>query len=166
MGARALIWLTVAGALAGCGLFGGDPQPSGREEALEKAREEAEEHADARFLAAYGGTFFRVNVRYVPMLDESVIAVREGMGEAQDEGWQIVTVRPSIDLEPGTNFADPVFETVAVAIAREVQGIDGICKGGQAMRVSTDGEGDVRTLYRSNRQVWVVFALCPEQVGG
>ena len=152
--------------LAGCA-GSGDGVAPGAEAAVNGSgpRPKAMRHPDARFLVNYGPSLFRVNVRYVPLIDESVIALREGAGEAREEGWPTLSVEPGDDFRPGTNFADPSYEAVAVDIARAVQDAGGICEEGQPMTVSTGDAGEVRTLFRSNRRVWVVFALCPGQVG-
>ncbi|MEO1533388.1 MAG: hypothetical protein AAFU72_14560, partial [Pseudomonadota bacterium] len=65
-----------------------------------------------------------------------------------------------------TNFADETYETYVIEMAKAVQAVGGICQEGQDVLMATNREGDVRTTYRRNRQVWVVFALCPEQVSG
>jgi hypothetical protein len=163
---RALLpGLCALGLLAGCAGAGDGVAPKA-EAAVDGSgqRPKAMDHPDARFLVDYGSALFRVNVRYVPLIDESVIALREGAGEARDEGWQMLEVEPDAAFRPGTNFADPSYEEVAVDIARAVQGRGGICGEGQTMTVETGDAGEVRTLFRSNRRVWVVFALCPQQV--
>ncbi|MEM6944269.1 MAG: hypothetical protein AAF565_11020 [Pseudomonadota bacterium] len=144
--------------LAACG--GGSDGP----ETAPQPRPKAMQHPDARFLIDYGGAYYRVNVRYVEVIDESVIAVREGVGEALVENWARVTLPPNPDFDPSTNFADEAYETYVVEMARAVQAVGGVCEQGQNVEMAKNREGDVRTTYRRNRRVWVVFALCPEQV--
>lgn len=124
------------------------------------------EHPEAKFLVDYGGASFRVNVRYVPLIDESVIAVREGRGEAAAEGWAKLRLEAAEDFSRVSNFADDRYRDFIIDMAGAVQEEGGICTDGSTIRMSTDRDGEVRTIYRSNRQVWVVFALCPEQVVG
>ncbi|MEM6421804.1 MAG: hypothetical protein AAF698_04375 [Pseudomonadota bacterium] len=145
-------------AIAGCG--------GGPDHGAEKAKLQAVEHPDAEYLVQYGGSSFRVNVRYVPLIDESVIAVREGRGEAVDEEWPILNVSAPEKFNRVTNFADDRYRDFVIDIAGAVQEMGGICSDGSSIKMSTNSDGEVRTLYRSNRQVWVVFALCPEQVRG
>ncbi|MEO0823611.1 MAG: hypothetical protein AAF074_24735 [Pseudomonadota bacterium] len=147
-------------ALSACSWFGSSSQAP-VESGQPKPR--AVQHPEAQFLVSYGTAFFRVNVRYVPLIDESVIAVREGVGEAVEQGWRTLQVAPSPEFRPGVNFADSSYEDVVVEIAGEVQAAGGICAEGQSISMATNRDGEIRTLYRSNRQVWVVFALCPEQ---
>ncbi|MGF1553008.1 MAG: hypothetical protein ACFBWO_10985 [Paracoccaceae bacterium] len=155
-------------ALAGCA---SGPAPTGRSPAADEAGAaasvEAGEHEDARFLVDYAGMPFRVNVRYVALIDESVIAVRRGAGEAAAEGWPTISVEAGAPV-PGrrVNYADERYEPVVLAIANAVQAEGGICENGASIEMARDDAGEVRTLHRSNRQVWVVFALCPEQIDG
>ncbi|MEM1345607.1 MAG: hypothetical protein AAGI34_13650 [Pseudomonadota bacterium] len=157
--------LVLALAVAACGA----PQPSGKDDALAAARErraqeareaEATRHPEARFLVDYGGAAFRVNVRYVALIDESVIAVRRGAKNTQ--GWQRLAITPGVAIPEDTPFGDPIFARVAVDIADSVQKQPPICTDGQTMRLATDENDEARTLYRQARRVWVVFALCPE----
>lgn len=125
---------------------------------------DAAEHPDARFLVDYGGNPFRVIVRYVPLIEESVIAVQKGHGDGTSPEWRSLVVPANPSFDPGLNFADGAYETYAIEIARAVQAEGGICEQGQDIDMATDADGDVRTTFRRNRKVWVVFALCPERV--
>ncbi|MEM9784666.1 MAG: hypothetical protein AAF899_19620 [Pseudomonadota bacterium] len=145
-----------ASALAACG-FGGPPKPMA--EGAEKMT--AMPHPDAQYLVKYGGESFRVNVRYVPLIDESVIAVRQGIGEAHDENWPSLNVGARKDFSRVMNYADDAYRDHVVEIAGAVQAKGGICADGASIAMAKNRDGDVRTLYRRNRQVWVVFALCP-----
>ncbi|MEL6209363.1 MAG: hypothetical protein AAFR44_04140, partial [Pseudomonadota bacterium] len=100
MSARTCRPLALASALllAACG--GGDDRPP------PAPKPEAMEHPEAKFLVDYGGASFRVNVRYVPLIDESVIAVREGRGEAAAEGWAKLRLEAAEDFSRVSNFAD------------------------------------------------------------
>ncbi|MEM6676791.1 MAG: hypothetical protein AAF675_02840 [Pseudomonadota bacterium] len=153
--------LALALGAAGCG----KRQPDTLDAALEASRKpQATEHDAARFLVDYGGSQYRVNVRYVELIDESVIAVRQGSGEALEEAWPRLTLTAAEGYSRVQNFADDQIETYIVDIAKGVQAHGGICEDGQALAMATNADGDVRTTFRRNRQVWVVFALCPEQV--
>lgn len=154
--------LGAAGALALAGCGGGavkdSPPPPPKPTAMP--------HPDARFLVDYGGQPFRVNVRYVPLIDESVIAIRKGVGEAAAEDWQRLVLPALESYSPELNFADDGYEDHIVLIGGAVQDAGGICPHGMNIAMQTGRDGQTRTLYRSNRQVWVVFALCPEPGGG
>ncbi|MEM8759174.1 MAG: hypothetical protein AAGE83_02475 [Pseudomonadota bacterium] len=157
---RGIFLLLALGVLTACG--GGK---GAVKEAPEPApKPAAAEHPDARFLVDYGGDYYRVDVRYVTLIDESVIAVRKGPGEAIEEDWTRVTLPANPTFKPTTHFADEGYETYVIEMAKAVQAVGGICKEGQDVLMATNREGDVRTTYRRNRQVWVVFALCPEQL--
>ncbi|MEL7172005.1 MAG: hypothetical protein AAFN05_03455 [Pseudomonadota bacterium] len=154
--------LLLLGLMAACGRGDGAvddaPPPA--------PKPEAAEHPNARFLVDYGGNYYRVDVRYVTLIDESVIAVRQGPGKAVEEDWTRVTLPANPGFVASTNFADETYETYVIEMAKAVQAVGGICQEGQDVLMATNREGDVRTTYRRNRQVWVVFALCPEQVSG
>ncbi|MEM7500318.1 MAG: hypothetical protein AAF371_20350 [Pseudomonadota bacterium] len=158
---RAIALLSVAALLTACG---GEKKPIGQG-ATVVLKPDAMEHPDARFLVDYGGAYYRVNVRYVSLIDESVIAVREGAGKAVEENWRRVSLPANPGFDPATNFQDEEYEAYVIEMAKAVQAVGGICEQGQDVLMATNREGDVRTTYRRNRQVWVVFALCPEQVG-
>jgi len=123
-------------------------------------------HPDARFLVRYGEADYLVDVKYVELIDESVIAVREA--EARDEaaGRIEMEVRPGVSVPAEAPFADTAYRRVAVEIADAVQHQPPICTDGQTMRIATDANNEARTLYREARQAWVVFALCPAGSAG
>ena len=128
------------------------------------ARPEAQHHPEARFLVDYGGRSYRVDVRFVDIISESVIAVREGAGDGAER--HRMAVEPSV-TPPGGDvpFADDAYRAVAVDIADAIQGRPPICADGQRMRLALNDEAEARTLYRDNRRAWVVFGFCPPPGG-
>jgi hypothetical protein len=153
--------------LAGLSACAAGPAPTGRApEPAGGGSAEAVRHEDARFLVTYGGAAFRVNVRYVPLIDESVIAIRQGVGEAREQGWTEIALDPVARFSRVANYADESYEPVVLDIAQGVRERGGICEGGGDIEMAMDGQGQARTLYRSNRRAWIVFALCPEQIAG
>jgi len=125
------------------------------------ARMEAQRHPDVELVVDYGDAPFRVDVRYVDIISESVIAVRQGDGNGNGPRDRM-TVTPSITPPgPGVPFADEAYRLVAVDIADQVLGRPPICVDGQRMRLARNQAAEARALYRDNRQTWVVFAFCP-----
>ena len=122
---------------------------------------EAQPHAEKRFLVQYGERQYRVNVRYVDIISESVVAVREGRGDAAPPDWVETVVEPSLRPPEGEPFASEAWRAVAVDIADSLSGRPPICDNGQTMRLARNDDKGARALYRSARQAWVVFAFCP-----
>ena len=123
---------------------------------------ESSPHDEAHFLVRRGGDLFRANVRFVEMLDESVIAIRRGPGES-DETWTVIDVPTTGGSPPPTlPFSAAAWEPVALEIAEAVRDQDGICEEGERMQLIPASGGGPRTMFRHNRQAWIVFAACPE----
>ena len=144
-------------AAAGCS---GPPAKAGAGASAETAVHEA-----ARFLARFDGAAYRVNVRYVDLIDGSVIAVRQGAGEA-GEGWTPIDVSGRAEIGPETGFGDGAYRDVAIRIAEAVRDRQSVCEGGARLRLERETDGAISTMYRGNRRAWVVFAFCPETEGG
>lgn len=123
--------------------------------------EAGEPHPDTRFLVDYGGKTFRVNVRYVELLGESVIAVRKGQGDADPADWRRMTVKADVSVPRRKPFGSDAYRRVAVDIADAVRKEPPICADDRTMRIATDEADSARTMFREKRDVWVVFALCP-----
>lgn len=145
-------WLAATLLIAACAA----PEPGGT------APKAAEPHPDRRILVDYGGREFRVDIRYVDIIGESVIAVRAGRGDADPAEWRRMTVVPGTELPAEAPFADDAYRRVAIEIADALRREPPICVDGRNMRLATDPRDDARTLYRAARQAWVVFAFCPE----
>jgi len=122
-------------------------------------------HEDRKFLVTYGALPYRVNVQYVEMIGQSVIAVRRGAGEATSEAWPTIAVSGDQPQPSGVPFEDERFRDVALTIAKQVSRDGTICNGGAPMEIRRDDNGDARTMYRGTRDAWVVFAYCPESAG-
>lgn len=160
---RALLAIPAIVPLVACA---GVPQPSSRDDALAEIRApDPIPHADAKFRVSYGGEDYLVDVRYVELIDESVIAVRQAGRKAAGRDYRPLGVAPRVRAPVGP-FSNPAYRAVALDIAETVQWVDGICPSGDPMDMARDGEGDIRTLYRRNRGAWVVFARCVEKSAG
>jgi hypothetical protein len=128
------------------------------------AKPEAMRHPEKRFLVDYGGEVFRVNVRYVDIISESVFAVRRGRDGAK-AGWTEIALEPGVTPPAAEPFASEAWRPVAVDIADRLAGTPPICAEGQTMRLALGEDRGARALYRSPRQAWVVFAFCPPAEG-
>ncbi len=168
--ARGAIGLALGAALglAGCGgLFGvpeggGGAGPSGGASAA-AARPAAPplSHTARRFLADYGERRFLVDVRYVGIISESVIAVRELTGEPPS-GYEPIDLAsgPAAEDAMGAPFRGSETEELAEDIAARVAALPEVCGSGREMSLSTNEDGEPRTLYRDAQQAWVVFTAC------
>jgi len=148
--------------LAGCG------EETARDEqaaAPAQSEREAMRHEDRRFLVAYGSLPYRVNVQYVDMIGQSVIAVRRGGGEAVAEAWPTMSISGEEPQPSGVPFEDERYRKVALTIADHVSQDGHVCADGTSMEIRRDADGEPRTLYRGTRGAWVVFAFCPESAG-
>ncbi|MEM0942866.1 MAG: hypothetical protein AAGI70_02865 [Pseudomonadota bacterium] len=145
--------------LAACGVFGGSDGPK-----TERPPEvEAERHASKRMVIRYATAEYFVDVRYVDIINESVIAVREAGGKL--EGREEMVVPVTVQPPPGEPFASSRFRPVAVAIASHIRETAKICDGGRQMALRLNRDGEARASYRTSRQAWVVFAACPAAGG-
>ncbi len=144
----------IAALLAGCAAF--SPPPSG-------GKPQAARHPDRAFAIDYAGTAYVVDIRFIDVLGESVIAVRRGSGEGERTRLE---VRPSRTPPEAGRFSDEAYRRVAVDIADAIAGRPPICADGQTMRLARGEDKAARTLYRSQREAWVVFAFCPAAPGG
>ncbi|MEM6489887.1 MAG: hypothetical protein AAF677_16715 [Pseudomonadota bacterium] len=168
--ARRIARLTTAAALVcalgGCSwLFGGDEDEAAGGAPAAGKEPEAMAHPEARFLVHYGGASFRANVRYLDFLGQSVIAFRDGVGEADDEAWPEMDIQAPAGFSRVINFADDGFEPVILDMAETVRREAGVCPGAVAMEMKKRDTGEPRTMYRRARQAWVVFARCPAPGG-
>lgn len=156
----ALAALTALG-LSGCG----DDVPRDEQAAAPAAEREAMRHDDKRFLVNYGALPYRVNVQYVDMIGQSVIAVRRGAEEAVPEGWPTFAIPGALPQPSGVPFEDGSFRSVAIDIAARVSRDGKVCPEGSVMEIRRDDDGEPRTMYRATRGAWVVFAYCPDAAG-
>lgn len=157
-GRLAILAAVAAAVPLGCG----GPGPGGAPRAAAPAETGAMPHQDAAFLVDYGGTPILVDVRYVDVIRESVIAVRLPQGRSETAGRAAMSVAPEAPLpQAEVAFSDDGWRAVAVDIADEIQGRPLVCVEGQTMRIAQNDDAEARTLYRANRRAWVVFAFCP-----
>ena len=122
-------------------------------------------HEDARFLVRGAGDLYRVNVRYVDMIEESVIAVRQGPGDA-DDAWPTIDLAEAPRAPTGLPFDAEAWRPVTLAIADTVRRQRDLCPEGREMRLSRENDGDVRTTYREKHGAWVFFAACAAPQAG
>jgi hypothetical protein len=122
-------------------------------------------HENARFLVRGGDEAYRVNVRYVGMIGESVIAVRQGAGEAGAE-WPALELADMPRAPSSLPFGADAWRAVALGVAEGVRQQQGICPEERPMQLLRESDGEVRTMYRGNREAWVVFAACPGSQAG
>ncbi|MGF1446601.1 MAG: hypothetical protein ACFBRM_10425 [Pikeienuella sp.] len=155
---RSAGWLLLTVALAGCSFFPVPPSGAGKPEAMR--------HPDKKFFVQYGATSYLVDVRYIDILGESVIAVRRSAGPSTEprETLEVLPTRTPPAAETG--FADEAYRSVAVDIADTISGRPPICIDGQTMRLARGEDQPARTLYRAQRAAWVVFAFCPPPAAG
>ncbi len=154
-GSRTPLSLALVAALAGCAVF--SPPGSG-------GRPEAMRHPDKRFAVRYGADDFVVDVRFIDVINESVIAVRQGRGSEGDRR-EPLEVPPNRTVPAEVGFADEAYRAVAVDIADAITGKPPICPQGQTMRLARRDDETARTLFRPLRAAWVVFAFCPAPEG-
>ncbi|MDT8345607.1 MAG: hypothetical protein RQ752_14380 [Thermohalobaculum sp.] len=153
-------------ALTALGLSGCGEETARDEQATAPVVErEALRHDDKQFLVRYGLLPYRVNVQYVDMIGQSVIAVRRGAEEAVPEGWPELALMGDNPQPAGVPFEDEVYRSLALDIADKVSRDGKVCPGDGAIRIRRDERGEARTLYRPTRGAWVVFAYCPDATG-
>ena len=153
--------MTICGvsALGACSLFFGGDDSS---DAVLAPKVEAQPHDAAKFLVLYGAQSYLVDVRYIDLINESVIAVREAEGETLPrETFQIPA---TIDLPSAEPFSSRAHRKVALAIADHIRETAKICDDGRLMALRQNLDGDTRVTYRRDRGAWVVFAACPGPV--
>lgn len=151
----ALALTTAAGACSA--IWGGDDSGAKLAPAVEAAR-----HADKRFLVSYGPKRYYVDVRYIGLINESVIAIRDDGNSADRED---LSVPATATLPADEPFASSAQESVMVSIAEGVRSSAKICDNGRQMALRLNGDGEARVSYRSGRGAWVVFAACPKETG-
>ena len=135
----------------------------GRAEGAEQAKTaalQAQPHPEARLWVDYGTDAYLANIRYIDFMGQSVVAVRQAGAGADLDDRRRVAITPSAEHEPAQNFADPVYETIAVDIAKAMRSIGGICEESGTLSMARNGEGAPKTSYRRDRRAWVVFARC------
>lgn len=158
---RAAAACATLGLLGACSLFrGGDDGDTRPARAPEV---EAERHGDKRFLVSYGPEQYYVDVRYINLINESVIAVRD---RGKLEGRDLVTVPATVALPQDEPFASSAQQPVALAIANHIRNTAKICDSGREMALRLDDEGEAKVTYRSSRAAWVIFAACPGEAAG
>ncbi|MBY8975328.1 hypothetical protein KHP62_05900 [Rhodobacteraceae bacterium NNCM2] len=145
-----------AAMLAGCGSSSGAPSLA--------PVADAEDHPDMRLYVHYGAMTYFVDVRYVDMIQESVIAVRETGGKL--DGREELTVPATIGIPTGEPFSSSAFKPLAVSIADYVRESARVCVDGAKMALRLNSDGETRASYRSGRGAWVVFAACEAPVMG
>ncbi|MGF1501508.1 MAG: hypothetical protein ACFBSD_06800 [Paracoccaceae bacterium] len=128
-------------------------------------REAAQSHPEKRFLVTYGDERFTVNVRYVEIIGETVIAVRQVGTVPVDARFEPMAVTPQSEPPEAANFADDAYRAVAVEVADAIVGRPPICVDGQTMRLARKDDEAARTLYRRQQRAWIVFAFCPTVEG-
>ena len=153
----ALMILGSATALTACSLFGG-----GEEDASRAPKVEAQPHQDAKFFVLYGPQGYLVDIRYIDIINESVIAIREAEDEVTPR--ETLTIPATIDVPSAEPYSSSGHRAVAVAIADHIRETAKICDDGRQMALRQTLEGDTRATYRNERGAWVVFAACPGPV--
>ena len=150
--------MTFASAMAvsSCSLFGGGG------EAARAPKVEAQPHDEAKFFVLYGPQGYLVDIRYIDLINESVIAIREARGETKPR--ETLTVPATVDVPSAEPFSSDGHRSVAVAIADHIRATAKICDDGRQMALRQNLDGDTRVTYRNERGAWVVFAACPGAV--
>ena len=150
-------WEAVQGIAGETG--GGEAQAGERGAQTETTAISPERHEKARFLVRGDDDAYRVNVRYVGLIGESVIAIRQGAGDAGEQ-WVAIELDDMPRAPSSLPFGADAWRSFALGLAERVRLQQDICPEGQTMRLLRDG-GEVRTMYRKRREAWVVFAACP-----
>lgn len=117
-------------------------------------------HPEARFIAEYGAARYLVNLRYVPFLRQSVVAVRPFKAAARLEGRRPIAVAPTSTAPAKGHFRDRAYKTVAIDIAEALTETPAACAEGRALSVAHDKHGAPKASYRRDHRVWIVFARC------
>ncbi|MEM8792091.1 MAG: hypothetical protein AAGE80_10770 [Pseudomonadota bacterium] len=156
-----IAWRTLgfigAALLAGCA-------PEGDHASTTAKEPEAEVHDDQRLLVQYAANSYFVDIRYVDIINESVIAVRTGGGKT--DGRREVQVPATVGVPSGEPFASNAYEPLVISIAEHLRKTEKICSDGQQMALRINREGEAKVTYRRSRAAWVVFAACPVAVTG
>ena len=140
-------------------LAGACAAPTGDGEGQAARPAEAAPHEDARFLVRRDGEVYRANVRYVDMIDKSVIAVRRGRGDA-GEDWPVMEIEAGATAPGDVPFGAESWRPVALEICEAVLREAAVCPPGRELALIREKGGEVRTMYRDPRQAWVIFAAC------
>ncbi|MGF1501948.1 MAG: hypothetical protein ACFBSD_09030 [Paracoccaceae bacterium] len=114
-----------------------------------------------KYLVDAGWTQFRVNVRYVRVIGQMVIAIRQDDGTS-DAAWERFAFNPPGPAEglPVTApFEGADYEQVAVALAKEVARRADVC-GDAQLTLDPDDDGGPRRMYRGSHEAWVIFGSC------
>ncbi|MEM9100610.1 MAG: hypothetical protein AAGC79_19055 [Pseudomonadota bacterium] len=133
--------------------------PSDQSSAPVVPEAEAERHPDLRLIVAYAASSYFVDIRYVDIINESVIAVRNGIGNPA--GRRDVTVPATVGIPQSEPFASSAYEALVVSIAEHLRKTEKICANGQEMALRINRDGEAKVTYRRSKGVWVVFAACP-----
>lgn len=149
---RASMWPVLL--LAACGSSG----PREEAPALSGESIEGLEHPDAKLAVSYGREQFLVDISFIDLLDKSVIVVRRD--EPSPAERQPFTLEETVPVPGGMPFSASGYGPVAVAIADQLAGRLGLCPEA-GMELDRNLEGGARTMFRDERQAWVVFAVCP-----
>lgn len=145
-----------AAALVGCAPSDNAPQLA--------PKVDGERHPDKRLYVQYGAQKYFVDVRYVDLINESVIAVRDRGGKS--DGREAITVPATVGVPVGEPFASNSFKPLAISIAKHIRNMSKICDGGRQMALRINRDGETRVTYRSGRGAWVIFAACPAATTG
>ncbi|MEM0924060.1 MAG: hypothetical protein AAGI13_13510 [Pseudomonadota bacterium] len=152
----ALMILGSATALTACSLFNGDARDG---ETTRAPKIEAHPHADAKFFVLYGPQGYLVDIRYIDIINESVIAIREA--EDSTTPRETMTIPATVDVPSAEPYSSSGHRAVAVAIADHIRETAKICDDGRQMALRQTRDGATRATYRNERGAWVVFAACP-----
>lgn len=154
-GQQMLVGLGMA-LLAGCG---------GTEQGASLApKVEAESHPAKRLYVRYGARDYFVDVRYVDIINESVIAVRNRGGKV--DGRERITVPATVGVPTSEPFSSSAYKSLAISIARHIRETAKICDSGRQMALRLNSDGEARVSYRAQKAAWVVFAACPAAATG
>ncbi|MEM7238020.1 MAG: hypothetical protein AAF501_09375 [Pseudomonadota bacterium] len=122
-------------------------------------RVEAERHPAKRMYVRYGAANYFVDIRYVDIINESVIAVRDNGGKI--DGRERLTVPATVGIPTGEPFSSSSFKSLVVSIAGHIRETAKICDSGRQMALRLNSEGETQATYRAQKNAWVVFAACP-----
>ncbi len=117
-------------------------------------------HPEHHVIARYGDRRFRVNTKFVSMLSKSVIAVRESAPDGSDESWPEAQIEPRHMMPNQAPFAEDRYRVVAIDIAEQLTSLAPLCGETGQMALMRNGDGEISTMYHSERRAWVVFAAC------
>lgn len=137
------------------------PREASPTQEVAAASKASELSRDAKFLVAYGGRSYRVNVRYVGIISKMVVVVRESRTH-ELPGWHPVALEPGDGLQRLTPsaFSGPEMERMAGEIASLIAARPEPCGNTAGLTLEKNSDGEASRLYRRSRQAWVFFARC------